>query len=348
MKLFILIAAMLLLIPYAAFGAAKEPIVFATYADGAQQLQHALVLTQSIRSFGGRLKEAPIWVFAPQRLLDTQREMFPKFGELKAELKPSEAPQEALIYPFGGKVFGAAAAEAEAKGTASILAWLDEDTVVLGEPKELLLAKGKTLGCRPVTKQNIGSLFDEAPDAFWNRVYDKLSIPTTDLFPMKTVADGRTIRPYVNAGLLAVRPERGILEKWAEVFPILYRDAQIAGMCRNDQAKRLFLHQAALAGAILELLKKDEMVELSSAYNYPLFIKEMYGAEKEFDNLDGVVTLRYDVYFQKPAPDWAQKLKGPADEIAWLKEHLGNDAGAREGTSTKMRFRFQQKEGGRK
>lgn len=345
MKTCVLVLAILLLVPYACLGGAKQPVIFASFAEDAAQLQHTLILTESIRAFGGQFKDAPIRIYAPGTLLETQQEMLNKFAALKAEIKPSEAPKEALGFPFAGKVFAAAKAEAEAKGDASILVWLDEDTVVLKEPRELMLAKGKSLGYRPVMHQNIGSLYEEALDPYWSRVYEKLSVPETAIFPMKTVADEKTLRPYFNAGLLVVRPERGILKKWAEDFPILYRDAVLAGMCRNDSRTRIFLHQAALTGAILNLLKKDEMTQLSDLYNYPMFFKQMYGAGKEFDTLDGVVTLRYDVYFQNPAPDWAEKLKGPAGTISWLKERLEIGKSEREGTSTKMRFKFQQGEG---
>ena len=54
-----------------------------------------------------------------------------------------------------------------------------------------------------------------------------------------------------------------------------------------------------------------------------MFFKAMFGAEKEYDDLTGVVTLRYDYYFQNPAPDWAEQLKGSAEKIAWLKQKLG-------------------------
>ena len=139
---------------------------------------------------------------------------------------------------------------------------------------------------------------------------------------MITAADQDTIRPYFNAGLLVVKTKREILRNWAKNFPRLYRDSFFVEICEQDRLKKIFLHQAALVGAILNLLKRDEMVELSPRYNYPLFFKSMYGALKEFDSLEDVVTLRYDIYFRNPAPDWAQKLKGPDEIIPWLKQRL--------------------------
>jgi hypothetical protein len=326
----------------------RQTVIIAAFAEDAQQLLHTLVLTESIRTFGGAFKDAPVWIYVPAALREASGDIVRRFARLDAQVKTSEAPQEALGFPFARKVFAASKAETEAVGKAPVLVWLDEDTVVLMEPQSFILAKGKSLGYRPVMHQNIGSLYKQAPDPFWARVYEKLSVPPAAPFPMKTVADGKKIRPYFNAGLLVVRPERGILRRWAEAFPVLYRDAALAHLCRSDPRMRVFLHQAALTGAILNFLKKDEMVQLPDSYNYPLFFKDVHEAEKEFNNIDGVVTLRYDVYFENPAADWGNTIQGPAAAVSWLRERLGKEESTDEKPATKMRFRFQEGEGARK
>jgi len=341
MKKGALILALVLFVSLACRAGAAQPVIFAAFAGDGEELRDTRILAESIRAFGGGLKGAPIWIYAPEILLKAEKALVTDLIALGALVKASDAPDESGAFDFAGKVFAAAKAEAEAVGKASILVWMDEDTVVLNEPGEFILAGGKSLGYRPVVHQNIGSLYSEEPDEFWARVYRDLSVPEAAIFPMKTVADGKTLRPYFNAGLLVVKPEGGILRKWAACFTVLYRDAVLVGMCGRDERTRLFLHQAALSGAILNLLKRDEMVQLSDRYNYPIFFKEMYGADKEFDTIDGVVTLRYDVYFQKPAPDWGKKLKGPAATVSWLKERLGGERVRKEDASTKMRFRFQ-------
>ena len=343
MRNVVLILALLALLPGSSLSGAARPVIFASYAGDADQLSNTLVLVESIRSFGGRFAEAPVWIYTPPNVLKTQEKLVKSLAALGAEVKPGDAPRETREVPYAGKVFAAARAETAARGAASILVWMDEDTVVLREPLALALVQGKSLGYRPVMHQNIGSLYSEKPDAFWRRVYEKLSIPESAVFPMKTVADGKTIRPYFNAGLLAVRPERGILNAWAEAFSDLYRDPVLAEICKKDERARTFLHQAALSGAIMKRLEKNEMAPLPDGYNYPMFFKEMYGADKAFDTLDGVVTLRYDVYFRNPAPNWSAKLKGPAETVSWLEKHLGRGSGTGNTADTKMRFKFQRK-----
>jgi len=342
----LLIILILLLVPCACIAGAKRPVIFASYADNGVHLRNAAVMTESIRDFGGHVKDAPVWIYAPEGLLKKQRDVVKKLIALGAQVKASEAPGESSGVPSAGKVFAAAKAEGEANGAAAVLVWMDNDTVVLKDPKDLLLAEGLSLGYRPVAYQNIGSLYAEPPDAFWSGLYRKLSVPASALFPMRTAVDGKRIRPYFDAGLLAVTPERGIMKKWAESFSALCGDPEFVEMCRKSERTSTFLYQAALAGAILNLVHQDEMVQLGDPYNYPLFFKEMYGGDKDFHTIDNVVTLRHDVYFEKPAPGWAAKLKGSAATISWLKEHFAGGEAGRQDTSTKMRFRFQH--GGKK
>jgi len=301
--------------------ASRQKVVFAVFAEDAEQASHLVVLGESIRRFTGRFSEAPIWIYVPYSL-DLDQGIERKFNELKVDIRRSRAPESALEYFFSRKVFAAAEAETLAADRAEILIWVDEDTVFLKEPREIVLGPGISLGYRPVMHPNIGSLYAEPLDDFWRRVYTNLDVSETSVFPMITAADDKTIRPYFNAGLLVVRPERGILRKWAESFPKLYEDKILAAMCREDGRKRIFIHQAALTGAILNLLEREEMKELSSSYNYPLFFDEMFGAPHKFDDVADAVSLRYDVFFRNAPPDWGRKLKGPVEIIDWLKAHF--------------------------
>jgi hypothetical protein len=301
----------------------QNPVVFATYAENEEQLHHVLLLTESIRTFAGRFQEAPIWLFIPENLARTQEKTIAKLGSLHVEVNVSHTPKEALPFYFAGKTFAAAKCEAQAEGKTRVLVWMDEDTIVLDEPFEVTLDDKTHLGYRPVMHKNIGSLYEEPLDEFWAKVYEKLGVSDDAVFPMMTVASRETLRPYFNAGLLVVKPERGILRRWAESFRVLYQDSVFVEMVEADMYKRIFLHQAALAGAILNHLRKNEITELPDKFNYPLFFKQMYGAEEEFESIDGVVSFRYDVYFKNPDPDWSKKLKGDPQKITWLAKRLG-------------------------
>lgn len=302
---------------------APPPIVFAAFAGDATELEHTLYLVESIRTFAGGMRACPVRVYAPRELLEAESALTERLAAAGARTAASAAPEDALRFPFARKVFAAAQAENETTGAAEILAWMDEDTIVLAEPAEFLLPRGVSFGFRPVMHKLIGSAADAPPDEFWRRVYDRLAVPDSAAFSVVTPADSQVIRAYFNAGLLVVRPERGLLRRWAESFPVLYRDPETAAMCRQDRYRTLFLHQVALAGAVLSALDRSEMRELPPRYNFPLFFQEMFGAKREFNDLTGLATLRYDVYFRDPAPDWAERLHGPREQIGWLAERLG-------------------------
>ena len=321
--LWVWIAASGILLPcLASTAGGMEPMIFTTFADDAGSIHNVFLMTESIRTFGGRYKDAPIWLYVPAEIAQKEAAKLEGLKAMSVDVKTNETPEAALWFFYSGKVFAAARAEADARGRASALVWLDVDTIMLQEPAEFDLPEGKTLGYRPVMHKNVGLLYTEPPDAFWGRAFDLLGVSETSVFPMVTPADGDTIQPYFNAGCLSVRPERGLMAEWVECFTKLYSDSALAEMCKTDEMKRIFIHQVALTGAILRHLGRTEMVELSDRFNYPIFFEQMFGAKRVFDDLTGVVTLRYEYYFKNPPPDWDRKLRGPADRIAWMKKHV--------------------------
>jgi len=304
----------------AASAAVRTEIVFATFAEQESDLARVRIMIESIRTFAGRFKDAPVWVYLTEGLLASESEHLGEIESLGAEFSLGQAPEEATWFYLSRKVFASAQAEAEAAGKAAILVWMDVDTVFLQEPGEFLLPKGKSLGYRPVMHRNISPLYEEPLDEFWKRAYGNMSIQESLVFPMITVADGDRIRPYFNAGCLVVRPERGVLRKWAETFPLLYKDPVLKEMCRQDERKRIFIHQVALSGAIMKHLGREEMLELSNRINYPIFFREMFGAKRDFHDIGEAVTIRYESFFDNPPPGWDKTLTGPPDRIAWLKK----------------------------
>jgi hypothetical protein len=297
-------------------------VIFATFAQTDEQVKHIYYLAESIREFGGAFKDAPIRLYIADYSELNIDEIVESLESLGVEVYPANAPEEALWFYYAGKVFAAGAAERDAAGDADVLVWMDDDTIFLDEPSELLLGPQINFAYRPVMHNRSGSLYDQTPDAFWGRIYEVLNVNNDDLFAMTTPADNQEIRAYFNAGLLAVRPQNGILQKWGDDFTKLYQDTVLANMCRVDVEKRIFLHQTALVGAVLNSIEPNEMVELSDQYNYPLFFEQMFGAIHEFGSIEDIITLRYDIYFRNPDPEWDKKIKGPSDKIAWLTQRL--------------------------
>lgn len=300
----------------------KTPVVFATFAGSENQIRYALFLAKSIRAFGGKYCDAPIWVYCTEDLLAGSDIPRDKFSALNAELRSIAIPDDVSWYVLPGMVYSAAAAEDAADGNVAILVFMGSDTIILQEPDEFRLADSVNFGYRPVMHKNICPLYMDELDAYWSKAFEIMGIDRSVVFPMVTPADGDTILPYFNAGMLIVRPERGLLRKWPASFEKLCADSLIRRECEEDSRKRVFTFQVALSGSVLNHLQKNEMTELSDRYNYPIFFNEMFGSKRDFHDITNAVTIRCEGFFDKPIEGWEEILKAPADRIRWLRENL--------------------------
>ena len=301
---------------------ALEKLIFACYAEKIDGVRDACRQAESIRSFAGKFRNAPFWMYTPPELSIDDIDLTDKLESLGVEIRTSHTPEAARWFYYAGKTYAAGEAEAAAIDEAEILVWTDDDSIILREPSDFDFKSQDCFAYRPVMHNRSGSLYDAPPDAFWSLVYDKLGITEAMLFPMVTPADNQKIRAYFQAGLLAVRPQAGILRRWAQDFETLYTDDTLAEMCRVDVTYRIFLHQAALVGSVLHSITRGQMIELPDAYNYPIFFEKQYGADSSFDSIDDVAILRCVVSAKNVDPDWHEKLTGSPERVAFLRENL--------------------------
>ncbi len=299
-----------------------QKFVFAAYADSEEGLKEIDRLTKSLRTFGGRFRKCPVWACIPEDFNIDNLLTGDEFGSLKIEIRRSHTPAKAKWFYYAGKVYAAAEAEVAAQANEAVLVWMDNDTIIMSEPNEFDLAPCVCLAYKPVMHNRSGSACNQPPDPFWSRIYKQLSVSDDQLFEMTTPADQQKIRAYFQAGILVVRPEQKILSRWTKDFETLYQDPVLTEMCKSDDTRRVFLHQTALVGSILNHLDRDQMRELSDRYNYPLFFEKQYDAAAPFNSIEDVTTLRCVVSTEKMGADWHNDIEGPAEKILWLKEHL--------------------------
>ena len=295
-------------------------VVFATFAEDSEQLKHTIILAESIRKFCGDYAGAPVHVYLPQSLLNDEPELIQKLMELDVRcMVPSSPNSRTGQMYFAGKVYAAAEAEKTARAAGiDLLIWVDEDTIFLQQPDCLMLPDNVQFGYRPVMHNRSGVAWGESPNPFWKRIYELLKIEPSMTFSMVAPADEAEIEAYFNAGLLVVRPGHGIMERWVLCFETLCEDKELFQMCMDHVEHRIFVHQTALVGAVLPYLERDQMMELPDTVNYPLFFDQMFKAAGKFESLNGKVSIRYDVYFRNPAPDWRDRLKGDTEIVEFL------------------------------
>jgi len=304
----------------------QDPVFVSVVYPTETSQKQAILLADSIRTFGGALAQAPLWWYVPgyaagegQPSPELAPAMQARLQALAVELIPFQIDASVARFFFAADLEAAARAEERAAGQVAQLAWLTTNTLVLQEPRDFLLGKEASVGYRPVHHTNVGSPFHEPLDPFWTAVYACCAVPEERVFPMETHVDQATIRPYVNAGHLVVRPECGLLRAWHDTFFRVYRTPEFEYFYRQDQRYVIFMHQAILSGVLLSAVGRQAMQELPAAYNYPLHLYAEDATGGRPATLDELITCRYEAW------DDLEELPLAAGERyrAWLGERLG-------------------------
>ena len=278
--------------------------------------RESLLLARSLRTFGGEMATYPLWLMMPQNLEQVSESTRQALDGMGVQVHRFEVPEEALNFPFGGKVYAAAAAESLASSQAHILVWMDSDTIFAKEPVEFLLGENFNLGYRPVMLKNISLLYDDPVDAFWNFIYEGCDTPVEKIPPMLTTVDAVRIRPQYNAGIICLRPQKKLLRTWRDNFEKLYQGAELAPYYQKHVLYRIFVHQSILSATLLAMLEPNEMQDLGARINLPIFL------DAESELFREAVTLRYDEFKFFEGPDWEKKvaLSGPLKK--WLQVQI--------------------------
>jgi hypothetical protein len=273
----------------------KEKIVLSTIVYPVPSSEaNVLLLVESIRAFAGALSRATLWCYVPSYGKEVSPSTKARLRELDVDLIPFAIDRDVLRFFFTAEITAVSLAESRARDQAELLAWVDANTIVLREPKAFLLHGDKSLGFRPVHHTLVGSRWDEPLDPFWTLVYESCGVSPDRVFPMTAHVDGVRIRPYVNAGLLVVRPEKSLLRTWYDTFFRQYQTPEFRAFYEQDRRYVIFVHQAVLTGVLLSALAPDEMEELPPNYNYPLHLYEEDVTTDRPAALGELVTCRHE------------------------------------------------------
>jgi hypothetical protein len=294
-------------------------VVFTAALSPESRGTSALLLAESIRAFAGHLSESPIWLYITPNADTLPCDVEDRLLALDTELIPFKVDREASKFFFLPEVIAAAEAEAKAEEVADTLVWLGTNTIVLHEPIDFALPGTRSIGYRPVHITNVGSLIDAPLDAFWSLIYERCGVSGDRVFPMKTHVDSNTVRPYFNAGHVAVRPERRLMRKWCEAFISLYKLPEFERFYA-DGKYRIFMHQAVLSGVILANYQRDELLELPPTYNYPIHLFEEDATGRRPGGIEELVTVRHEGFYDEP--DWEKKMPAGETLKKWIREKL--------------------------
>jgi hypothetical protein len=294
-----------------------EKLIFITIVfPGKPSETDALLLVESIRAFAGSQSQTPIWCFIPEIGKQLSKTVKHRLVSLNVTLIPFKVDPTLLRFPFTSEVLASALAESTAWGQTEFLVWLNTNTIFLQEPHDFLLPDRKSLGYRPVHHTLVGSRYKEPLDPFWTLIYHYCNVPTDHVFPMSTHVDGTIIRPYFNAGLLVIRPEKLLLNTWCDTFFQVYQEPSFQKFYHQDARYRIFIHQAVLSGVILSNFTPDELLELPAKYNYPLHLYAQDVTSTRPSCLEELVSFRHEGFYNDP--DWFKKIPAAESLKQWL------------------------------
>jgi hypothetical protein len=295
-----------------------DEMIFACFIADQEDITKALILGESIRTFAGDYSSAPIWLMVPIGFQHPSKDVKARIDALDIEIHPFSIDDEVMDFPFVGKVLASAAAESLAFKRAVQLVWMDTQSLVINSPDDLLLDQGVLIGCRPVDHLLIGPPYEEPLDPFWDLVYQSCGVTEDNIFPMITSADQVMIRPYINAGMLVVRPEHKLLQHWSDTFRKVYHDSRFIDLYEGNRLYKIFVHQAVLSACVIVKINQAEIKQLPHLVNYPLHMHSQYPAEHRPKSLNDLVSFRYEDFFSQP--NWRDMIPVEPPLKEWLNE----------------------------
>jgi len=290
------------------FAQTSSDVVFATSVDSPSQARKASLLVDSLRRFGGPLADAPVHVVVDSVLEETSS-LWNRPGVTVHVLGGDPGLRR---FPYARKVLAAAQVEHLVEKSVKTLVWLDAETLVLSNPSSLVLAGDVALAVRPVFLRNAVGLPEGAPlDAWWTRIAREASLDASFSDTVTPLIDAGRVRWYVNCGVYAVQPSKGLLREWARAFTALASDPAIRDEAGPGGLRHVFLHQAVFSAVVLARTKPAERSWLPNGAGYPLNLHERIPAPSRLARLDGAQVVIYEDLLER-RPDWKELL--PASE----------------------------------
>jgi len=293
-------------------------LVFAFSSYPGYEVQ-TLFLLRSLREFGGAMANLPVWVFIPAgKMLSSEAKN--ELASSHAEIYHFQIDDTIHKFPFALKTLASAQAERMAEEQQSILAWHDLTGFICNPPLSFNLPDSTSIAFRPTDIANIGAPYGQPLPPFWQTICDHFQL-TPDQFPLiTTVIDQIKLHLYINAGLLVVRPEKGILQTWAKNLKETYALPEFKSFYQLNSAYAVFMHQAALTAAVIQKTSVEERSILPDTYLFSVDNYFDYAQDMRPILLDEIATGRFHDFFA--LENWEDKILANKKLIRWFKTQL--------------------------
>ncbi len=191
----------------------ESEIAFLICVEANRLEPQALLLCESIRTFGGPYRNAPILAVSPRPELAIGPEAQARLAALGVTYAVEPLNETGSSYGAINRIV--AGAWAEELSSRPYLVLLDTDTLFAGEP----VFVRADAGARPVDVKGAASSGPGDPqDAYWARICALGGLDPSRLPRITTTIDKVPIRASYNSGFTVVRRDLGILRKTRETF----------------------------------------------------------------------------------------------------------------------------------
>lgn len=291
----------------------------------------ARLLCESIRTFGGRYRDAPILAVSPRPHLALG-------PEARAHLEALDVtyvvePLNETGRPYGTINRIVTGAWAETFSSSPYLVLLDTDTVFVGEPTFVRA----DVGVRPVDVKGAASSGRGDPlEAYWTRMCGFGGIDPSRLPMLSTTIDKVRIRASYNGGFTVVRRDLGILRRTRDIFfaslqedlrPLAGRELNVfasTGPVGLEASEWWGSSQAALSVAIWS--RTSDVHTFDPRYNIPL--NNLTGPGRSWPMRPGFQPILLH-YHHLAEPEYQAHLRQAltrigcsSDVFGWIEERL--------------------------
>jgi hypothetical protein len=259
--------------------------IFLTLVRSPQEKFCARVLIESIRAFGGAIRDCPVWIFETYPCDD--------LAEANTQIFPLCVPANVRDYLFADKVFACAQAEAMTSSRIQSLICVDPVFLFVNPPALFDLGNEFDAAVRPAHIRNIGLRANDPLDEFWRTIY--AAVGARDLaLTVESFVDAQHLRAYFNTHAFAVNPNLGLCARWRDIFASLIGDADFQTRACADKLHQIFLFQAIFSALLATSLDTRRIRILPPTYNYPYNLHTRVPRERRARALNDLVCFTYE------------------------------------------------------
>lgn len=175
----------------------------------------AVLLVDSLRRFGGRYAESPVYAISPRPARQMGRECREALRGLGVEIVVESLVSEEESYGTVARLGSCVWAENQLRS--EVLISLDDDLFFAREPDFEL--RDTDMLARPVDVKGMCTSGSADPfDVYWRRIAEVCGVNFEEIPWLETTVDKVRVKASYNGGMVAVRRERGLFREAQRMF----------------------------------------------------------------------------------------------------------------------------------